>query len=181
MKAPLCIMLCAIFVLFAPGQNLKADREPVVQKYRGPGSGWESPRPGPDETEIRKWIGSFRILISDEGALWGGKLLTIKTIQEVPVKDVYPRLETGASISVPLSWDDQKPVGIAVSFRLTYDAATKKTRIVGIRMELQMNLSYRDGLQKYVFEGSYIDELKGFAGTYSENGSLKGYFVAIKK
>lgn len=168
-------LLLAIVIITPPFANTG----PVVQKYRD-GGGWKEPYPGPDRAEIALIAGSYRVLISGNRTMWHDKILTIKSIAVVPVKDIYPTLTMAASITVPRYWDTVKELPIeAYRLQQRFDAEKKRTRITALSFTIDVNLK-ESGRERFEFEGYYIERKRSFVGTVKHNGDIVGGFIAEK-
>lgn len=172
-KLYLSILICLTGFLHAG--------DPTTQKYMGDKGTWEDPKPAIDARTRQRLTGRYTVRVGGANSIWTGRILHIKQIREVPVKDIFPRLETTATITVPIAWDNQEPIPIQVTLHQRWNRTTARTELGGITLRLELDLSYKDTKQVYLFRGGYDPRTGGFSGSYSENGRQIGAFTAVKQ
>lgn len=123
-------------------------------------------------------MGSYRILISGCRSVWNGQILHIRDIRTTLVAGTSSQVVGDAIMTVPVIWDNKYPVAVRPTFHCTTGKKDGKTVISGSRMRLQVNLSYKDGTQVYIFNGKRNG--KGFSGSYTESGKIPGTFILIR-
>lgn len=155
--------------------------DPTTQKYMGDNGKWEEPKPAIDARTRQGLTGRYTVRVSGATSIWSGRMVYIRQIREIPVKDVFPRLETTATITVPVAWDNQDPIPIMVTLHQRWNRTAARTELAGITMRLELDLSYKETRQVFVFTGEYNPRTGGFAGSYSENGKNIGTFTAVKQ
>ena len=154
--------------------------EVIEQRYHD-GSGWRRPNPGPDATEIARVSGSWLIETSDTTNMWNTRVLSIRDLKVVAVKDVYPRLEYKLSVTTPVYWDTVEVMDLPeTGMDQRFDERQKKTKIESIYFAVSANLKDR-GIHNWLFKGSFIQSRNILAGTVTLNGQPAGTFIATKR
>lgn len=114
--------------------------EPVVQKFAG-ADGWEDPRPAPSDDHLAGWQGAWNLVFSDTKVPWATSQLLVDRFQVTPVKDVYPRVEAAARISLPRGWENEATHFPLVQETIQYDwnARERVSRIHSLEFSLAVN------------------------------------------